>query len=139
VSNPATDAARPAEYGTILSEVARDAKTLVKQQVALFRVEAGQELRRAGGATAAVAGGGGLAVAGGLLGGFAAAHLLNRVTGLPLWGCYGLAAGGLGAAGAKLLLAGRDGFAGLEPLPQTTAALGENLEWLAERLAPVGG
>ncbi|MBX9624154.1 MAG: hypothetical protein K2X82_10130, partial [Gemmataceae bacterium] len=75
---------------------------------------------------------------GGLMAGFAAAHLLARLTGLPLWAGYGLAAGGLGAAGAKLLLTGRDGFAGLRPLPQTTEALAENAEWLAEHLNPAG-
>jgi hypothetical protein len=126
------------DLGTLLGTIAADAKELLNQQVELFRAEVGQELRRAGGAAAAVAAGGGLTVAGGLLAGFAAAHLLARLTGLPLWAGYGLAAGGLGAAGVKLLLDGRDGFAGLRPLPQTTAALGENVEWLAEHLNPAG-
>ncbi|MDB5307610.1 MAG: hypothetical protein JWO38_1812 [Gemmataceae bacterium] len=71
--------------------------------------------------------------------GLAAAHLLNRLTGLPLWACYGLAAGGLGTASVKLLLDARDQLAGLRPLPQTTEALGENLEWLKDQLNPVGG
>lgn len=135
-NRPTTDPAP--DLATLLGNIAADAKELVAQQVELFRAEAGQELRRAGGAAAAVAAGGGLAVAGGLMAGFAAAHLLSRLAGLPLWAGYGLAAGGLGAAGAKLLVAGRDEFAGLRPLPQSTAALGENMEWLAEHLNPVG-
>lgn len=132
------DADPKPDLGTLLGTIAADAKELLGQQVELFRAELGGELRRAGGAAAATAAGGGLAVAGGLLAGFSAAHLLSRLTGLPLWAGYGLAAGGLGAAGAKLLLAGRDGFAGLRPLPQTTEALAENAEWLAEHLNPVG-
>lgn len=127
------------DLGAILGEIAHDAKKLLQEQIDLFKVEVGQELRQAGGAAAAVAAGGGLAVAGGLMAGLTAVHLLHRVTGLPLWACYGLAAGGLGGAAAKLLLSGRDGFANLRPLPQTTAALGENFEWLKDQLSPVGG
>ena len=48
---------------------------------------------------------------------------------------YALAAAGLGAAGAKLLLAGRDRLA-VRPFPETTAALGENLEWLTGQPNP---
>ena len=135
-----TERADPnADLGSLLSTIAHDAKLLVEEQLELFRAEVGQELKRAGTAAAEAAAGGGLAAAGGLMAGFAAAHLLNRVSGLPLWACYGLAAGGLGAAGAGLLLAGRNGIAGMRPLSQTTQALGENFQWLREQLAPVGG
>lgn len=134
-----TKPADPPALGEIVRELAADAKQLVRQQVELFRAEAGQELRKAGGAAACVAAGGGLAAAGGFLAGLAAARGLSRVTGLPLgWG-YALAAAGLGAAGAKLLLAGRDGFAALRPLPETTDALGENLEWLTGQLEATRG
>jgi len=122
--------------GTILRELADDAKKLLGQQVEVFRAEVGQELRRAGGAAAAVAAGGGLAAAGGFVAALAAARGVSRLTGLPLGLGYALAAAGLGAAAAKLLLAGRDGFAGLRPFPETTAALGENLEWLTGQLEP---
>ena len=121
---------------TLLGNVAQDAKRLVSQQIELLRAEVGQEMRQAGTAAASVAGGGGLAVAGGLLTGFAAAQLIHAATGLPLWMCYGMAAGGLGAAAVALLKSGRDGFADLKPFPHTTAALGENVEWLADRLTP---
>lgn len=121
---------------TLLGNIGDDARRLLAQQIDLFRAEVGQELRRAGGAAAATAGGGALVAAGGLLSGFALAHALRSATGLPLWVCFGLAAGGLGAAGAALLKTGRDGFAHLKPLPQTTEALGENLEWLRDQLTP---
>ncbi len=131
---PTTDP--PPALGDIVRSLADDAMELLRQQAELFRAELGQELRRAGGAAAGVAAGGGLAAAGGFLAALAAARGLSRVTGLPLgWG-YALAAAGLGAAGAKFLLAGRDELAALRPLPQTTAALGENLEWLTGQLNP---
>lgn len=126
------------ELRDILSGLAADGKELVRQQAALFQAEAGQELGKAGGAAAKVAAGGGLAAVGGLLAGLAAARGLSRLTGLPLGLGYAVAAAGLGAASVALLRAGRDGFADLRPLPQTTAALGENLEWLADRLTPAG-
>jgi hypothetical protein len=132
------EAARDESLGGLLGQIADDAKELLKEQLELFRAEVAQEARRAGGAAASVAAGGALTAAGGLLGGFMLAHLLHRATGLPLWACYGLVAGGVGAAGVKLLLAGRDGFAGLRPLPQTTEALGENLQWLTATLNPAG-
>lgn len=128
---PSTPAA---DLGTVVRDLAADAKLLVRQQAELFRAEAGQELRKAGTAAACVAAGGGLAAAGGFLAGLAAARGLSRATGLPLGLGYALAAAGLGAAGARLLVAGRDGVAALRPLPESTAALGENLEWLTGQL-----
>jgi len=121
---------------TLLGSIVNDSKQLISQQVDLLRAEVGQEVRQAGTAVAECAGGGGLAAAGGLLSGFALAHLIHDVTRLPMWMCYGLAAGGLGAAGVALLRAGRNGLAELRPLPQTTQALGENVEWLKQRLLP---
>lgn len=121
---------------TLLGNIGHDARRLLDQQIALFRAEVGEELSKAGGAATAVAAGGGLVAAGGLMSGFMLAHLLRRVTGLPLWACFGLLAGGLGAGGAALLKRGRDGFAALRPLPQTTEALGENLQWLRDQLTP---
>lgn len=121
---------------TLLGNIGHDARRLLDQQLALFRAEAGGELSKAGGAAAAVAAGGGLVAAGGLMSGFMLAHLLRRVTGLPLWACFGVLAGGLGAGGLALLKRGRDGFAALRPLPQTTEALGENLQWLRDQLTP---
>lgn len=119
---------------TVLGDLLADTKTLVAQQVALARAEAGEELGKVGGAAAAVAAGGGLAAVGGLLAGLAAARGLSRATGLPLgWG-YALAAAGLGAASVGLLRAGRDRLAALRPFPQTTAAFGDNVEWLTARL-----
>ena len=124
---------------TLLNTIAHDARTLLRQQLDLFRAEARQELRTVGGSAGEVAAGGALTVAGGLLAGFGAAHLLSRLTGLPLWAGYGLTAGGLGAAGVKLMLDGRDRLGRLQLLPQTTEALGENLEWLEDQLTPGGG
>ncbi|WP_439621079.1 phage holin family protein [Gemmata sp.] len=132
-------AAEEPDLRTLLGEIVQDSKHLVAQQVALIKAEAGQELTRAGVGVAKCAGGAGAAAAGGLLTGFALAHLLRDATGLPMWACYVLAAGGVGAAGAALVRSGRADLAELGALPQTTKALGENLEWLRDRLIPAAG
>ena len=129
----------PADLGQLLGTIAHDARELLVQQLDLFRAEVGQQLRQAGGSAAKVAAGGGLTAAGGLLSGFMLAHLLHKLLGVPLWACYGLVGGGIGAAGLALLRAGSEGIAGLQPLPQTTESLGENLEWLAGQLNPAAG
>jgi hypothetical protein len=124
---------------TLLGDIARDARGLLTQQAELFSAELRDELARAGGAAGMIAGGGGLAAAGWLLTGFMLAHLIRSATGLPMWACYGLAAGGLAGAGAGLVLTGTNRLADLKPLPETAAALGENLEWLRDRLSPAAG
>jgi len=134
-----TEQPEQAKLGELLRTIARDGRELLVEQLELFRAEVGQELRQAGVSAAEVAAGGGLTAAGGLLTGFMAAHLLNKLLGVPLWACYGLVGGGIGAAGVALLRAGTNGIAGLQPLPQTTESLGENLEWLAGQLNPAAG
>ena len=134
-----TEEPESADLPALLGTIVRDAKELVGQQFDLLRAEVGAELRRAGTGAAAVAAGGGATAAGGLLTGFMLAHLLRKLTGAPLWACYGLVGGGLGAAGVALLRSGRDRLAGLRPLPQTTEAVRENVEWLAGQLNQVGG
>jgi hypothetical protein len=65
-------------------------------------------------------------------------HGLRRSTRLPLWGCYGLVGGLLGAVGTALLAEGRRKAAGvrLAPPPETAAALRENLAWLEDQAHP---
>ncbi len=122
----------------LAGEVLRDCGKLVGQQLELLQAEVAAELRRAGRSAWLAAAGGGLAASGGLLSGLAVAHLLHRVTRLPLWACYAGAAGACGAAGAALLREGGRGLAGIRllPPPETAAALKENVAWLKEQLDP---
>jgi hypothetical protein len=129
----------PAEsdFPTLVGEIVREAGRLVGQQVELARAEVGSELERAAGGAAMVAGGAGMVAAGGLMAGPMLAHRLHRVTGLPLWACYGAVGGGLVAGGAALARAGRDRVAGVRLFPpQTVSAARENVVWLTEQLTP---
>ncbi len=122
----------------LLAGVVGDCGKLLGQQADLLREEVGQELRKAGGAGLEMAAGGGLVAAGGLLSGLALAHLLHKATGLPMWCCYGGAAGACGLAAAALLRSGARGLADVQllPPPETAAALGENVAWLKEQMKP---
>jgi Putative Actinobacterial Holin-X, holin superfamily III len=124
----------------LLGEIARDTGTLVTQQVQLLRAEVGQEVRKAGVGVAEIAAGGGLAAAGGLLTGMMLAHLLQRVTRLPLWICYGVVGGSISAASFALLKDGQAKIADLHllPPPESAAALQENVEWIKDQLSPNG-
>jgi len=128
---------RDDNLGEIVHGIVHDVGTLLSQHVDLLRGEVRQELHRAGDAVMTTATGGGLVAAGGLLSGLALAHLLHKATGLPLWCCYGAAAGTCAAAGAALVRRGGTQLSDL-PLvpPQTKAAVEENLTWLKEQVSP---
>jgi len=133
-----TAAPESQDLGELVNAIVQEGGRLLSQQIDLLRREVGQELQRAGTAALRVASGGGLAAAGGILSGLALAHLMRRVTGLPLWCCYGAAAGACGGAGAALLRTGARTLGDLQllPPPQSAAALGENLSWLKEQVSP---
>ena len=135
---PVKKTAEVAELATLVGDIVHDSGKLLGQQLDLFRAEVHQELRQAAGAAASVAAGGGLAAAGGLLTGMMLAHLVQRVTRLPLWASYGVVGGSLAVAGGALLRSGRDGLAGVQllPPPQTAEAAEENLAWLKEQMNP---
>jgi hypothetical protein len=120
------------DLAPLLSEIVSDSQRLISQQVELLRLELLGELQKAKSAAFSLGAGLGLVAAGGLLSTQMLVHLLHRSTHLPLWACYGILAGLLGAAGAKLIDWGRKkmGDMRLTYPPQTTEALKENLRWL---------
>jgi hypothetical protein len=80
--------------------------------------------------------GAGLAASGGMLTTLMLVHGLHRATGLPLWVCYGLVGGALGAAGAGFLSRASRQMSrvDLTDLPQSAQALKENLSWAKEQV-----
>jgi hypothetical protein len=126
------------DLGSLLANIARDSAQLLEQQIGLLRDEVKVELSRAGQGAAQIALGGGLTAAGGLLAGMTLAHAIQRATRLPLWACFGLVAGGIGGAGIRFLLSGKDALANVQltPPPETTEALKENVQWLKHQLQP---
>ena len=114
-----------------LAPIVHDAERLVDLHAELLRSELQQSAARVMPALASIGAGAGLAAAGGLLGSLAVVHALHRTTRLPLWGCYGLVGGLLGAAGVGLLGSGGRQLSGVSLIPhETIATLKEDLGWI---------
>jgi hypothetical protein len=130
------ESAEDLDLATLIADAARDCASLFNQQVGLVQEEVGQEIRKAGIGVAEIAAGGGLAAAGGLLSGMMLAHLLHRLTKLPLWVCYGFVGGAISAASFSLLRDGQAKIADLHllPPPESAKALQENVEWLKHQI-----
>ena len=129
-----TEAQQP-DLTTLVKEIIHDTEALIGQQLRLLRSEVREELGQAKDAALVIGAGAGLVATGGVLTVLMSVHALQKATRLPLWACYGLVGGLLGAAGAGLLAVGRREAEGvhLAPPPRTTEALKENLAWLKEQ------
>lgn len=111
--------------------IARSADRLVDMHAELLRAELQQSADAAIPALIAVGAGIGLAATGGLLASLTLVHGLQRATRLPLWACYGLVGGGLGAAGLGLMGSGARRLAAVRLVPrETIATLKDDLEWV---------
>ena len=114
-----------------IEPVVQDAEKLVGLHVDLLRAELRQAAGEASPALASLGAGAGLAAAGGLLGSLALVHGLQRTTRMPLWTCYGLVGGVLGAVGVGLMGTGGRRLSEVGFVPyETLAALKEDLEWV---------
>src|SRR5262249_22828206 len=132
----ANDLPSPPEQGpsvtSLVSGIIDDVQELIKQQAALIRSEIRDDFRKTKEAVAAIAVGAGVAVLGVILLSLMAVYLLHWAfdPNLPLWGCFGIVGGGLGALGGALIYAGKKKFDSFNPLPdQSFQALKENLQW----------
>jgi hypothetical protein len=125
------------DLSTLLRGVVRDAETLIGLQFDLLRSEVREELHQARDAALSLASGAALIGIGGVLASFMAVHGLQRSTRMPLWACYGIVGGLLGAAGAGLVASGLGRAAGVRVVPAETAeALEENLAWIKDQATP---
>ncbi|MET0516917.1 MAG: phage holin family protein [Nitrospiraceae bacterium] len=108
----------------------------MQQQVQLFRHEIEAEVDKVKKASIWLAVGGALIGLGGLVCIIALVHLLEAVTGLPLWACYGivgtlLAGGGFILVKLAITLSGK-----VHALPvQTIQTMKEDARWIKEQLA----
>ena len=128
----ATDTQQPAssDLSRLAEGTIRDLETLIGQHFDLLKSELKQEIVKARDAAVGVGAGVGAVAVGGALGTLALVHLLQRVTRLPLWACYGAVGGSLGLLCAGLLRGGVKRAADLSLVPRQTAAV------LREELTP---
>jgi hypothetical protein len=116
----------------LVTGIINDAQELLKQQVALFKQEVKDDIRKTKEAAVALSVGAGILVVGGLLLCLMLVYLLNwAVPAIPLWGCYGIIGILFAACGSALLYAGKRRLESFNPLPdQSVRALKENVQWL---------
>src|SRR5262245_61952913 len=115
----------------IISGIVDDAQELVKQQLALFKTEVKDDIRKTKEAAIALASGLAVGAVGILFLLLAVVHLLAwAFPAMPLWCCYGLVGVVLAAAGGVLVWEGKRRFESFNPLPEQSAeALKENVQW----------
>jgi MFS family permease len=127
---------RQETFGGLISGILNDLRTLVKEEVALARVELREQAVR--GRAAAMSFG---LAAGALV--FGVAFLLialaigiAELAGWPVWSGFLIVAALLGIIGFISLASGRRQIRALRPVPeQTVTTLKENSEWIAKRLS----
>jgi hypothetical protein len=120
--------------GQLVSALVSDAKQLLRQEVALAKHEIQVEVNKI--KVVAISLGVGIAIAalGGLLLIIMLVHLLNALTDLPLWACYGIVGGVCALAGGALLYTAKNRIAHIDIVPQQTVeTMRENVRWIKEK------
>lgn len=118
----------------LVSDLMGDVKQLIRQELALAKHEIHGEIRKTTGALVALGIGIGLAALGGLLLVITLVHLLNALTPLPLWACYGIVGGVCAIIGFIMLYRGKQQISQIDIVPQhTVATMKENARWIKEK------
>jgi len=117
-----------------LGGIANDATELLLQEITLTKLEVQYELRKAKSAAIALGIGIGTIAAGGILVMLMLVHVLDALTVVPLWGCYGIVGGVLVVLGGVALAAGKNKEKELDTVPQRTVKkLKESAPWLTKQ------
>lgn len=120
----------------LISDLLADLRTLMQQQVQLLRHEIEAEVDKVKKASMWLAVGGALMGLGGLLLIITMVHLLQAVTDLPLWACYGIVGTLLAVAGIVLVKSAMTLSGTVHALPvQTIQTMKEDARWIKEQLA----
>jgi len=118
---------------SVVAEIIRDGQELFNQQLAMFKTEINEDIRKTQNALYPLAWGMGLAAICGVLLCLMLVHLVHWATPLPEWGAYGVVGLTITAAGLGVFFAGKKKLESLHPLPEKSAeALKENLQWLTQ-------
>lgn len=121
---------------SLLKGIVSDAQELIQQQLALFRAEIKDDVRKTVGILIAIVSGAFMVAVGGALLCFMLVHLLNSVApALPLWGCFGIVGGSVALIGGIVAYAAVARFKTFNPLPdESVQALKENVQWIKNRM-----
>ena len=114
--------------------IMNDAQELFRQQLALFKAEFRDDMRKTREAVFSLAVGVGVAFFGVLLLLFALVYLLGLTSGLALWASFAIIGGVALAIGLARMYVGKKRFESFHPLSdQSAQALRENVQWITNR------
>jgi Putative Actinobacterial Holin-X, holin superfamily III len=132
-SPPPAEATLAQLFGGFVS----DARELLRQEVARAKREVHAELHKTMRAMVSLSLGLGLAALGGMVLIVMLVHLVNTVTELLLWSCYGMVGGVCILSGGMLLYLGKHTITHIDMLPQQTVeTMKENVKWIKEKMIP---
>jgi len=138
-----TTTGTPGNMAPLVTGIIDDLQELIKQNLALFKVEVREDFKKTREAAAALGVGVGLAVVGALHLTLMLVYLLwwafdpaaRSASGLPLWVCFAIVGGVFLGVGAALTFRGKKKLDSFNPLPDQTAdALKENVQWIKNRM-----
>jgi hypothetical protein len=134
ISNPSNiHVGQEPSMSGLVTGIVNDAQELIKQQLALARHEIKEDFRKTKEAALSLALGGTIALLGGILLCGMLVYLLDALTVLPLWACYGIVGGLLAVVGGVLVYLGKKKLDSFNPLPEESAqALKENVQWITK-------
>jgi hypothetical protein len=119
----------------LLTGIVKDIQDLLKQNLALFKVEVRDDFRKTREAVAALGVGAALAAVGGLHLTLMLVFLLALIPGIPLWVCFGIVGAVFVGFGLALVVRGKKKFESFNPLPDESAeALKENVQCLTKNI-----
>jgi hypothetical protein len=110
-----------ASVTSLVRGIVNDAQELFRQQLALFKAEFREDMRKTREAALSLVVGVGVALFGVLLLLFALVYLLSWASGLALWASFAIFGGIVLAAGLGLIYAGKKRFESFNPLPDQSA------------------
>jgi hypothetical protein len=117
----------------LIFDILRDIQKLAWQEIRLAKHELRQEIRKTLTTLLSFVAGMALALVGALLLVLMLVHLINALTELPLWACYGIVAGIFTAIGILLVVFGMKALKQLRIIPaQTIQTVKENVRWFKE-------
>jgi len=116
---------------SLLSGIANDLQTLVRQEITLAKTEMLREWDKAKTAAGSMAAGVAVLALGGLLLCITVVCVLHEPVGLPWWASFLIVGGVLAVLGAVLFFIGRSRAAQVNVIPpQTAETMRENVQWI---------
>lgn len=116
---------------SLVEGIVNDAQRLIRQELALARAELQEEWTKTKTAAAALGAGIVVLTLGGIFLCLMLVYLLQWLTEMPLWVCFGIVGGLFALLGAILIFTGRNQASEVTFVPrQTVETMKENVQWI---------